>query len=59
MKDVPDKYEGLYARAMSGKSRKAAMKFFCIECVGYVSGEIGKCTDKDCSLYPYRPKKTN
>ena len=54
MRDIPKKYRKLYDRAMSGRSRKAAMKYFCAECVGYQKGEIELCTDTGCSLYPYR-----
>ena len=47
-RDVPAKYKAMYKRAMTGKSRKAAMSVFCAECVGYVSSEIGLCSDKGC-----------
>ena len=53
-RDTPPKYRAMYKRAMTGKSRKAAMQVFCAECVGYVSAEIKLCTDKGCPLYPYR-----
>lgn len=52
--DVPKKYIKLYRLAMSGRSRKAAMKFFCAECVGYNPEEVELCTSRDCPLYPYR-----
>jgi len=44
-----------YARAMSGESRTAAMKAFCLECVCWVRSEIRLCTSPACPLYPYRP----
>jgi len=50
-------YQGIYNRAMSGKSRKAAMRAFCLERVGWKRNEVALCTDKDCPLYPYRPYK--
>ena len=53
-RDVPKLYAGLYKKAMSGKSRKAAMHVFCAECVGWVCSEIKRCADKGCPLYPYR-----
>lgn len=56
MKDVPRKYRKLYERAMRGKSRKAAMKAFCAECVQWQINEVEKCTDVGCPLYPYRSK---
>lgn len=44
-----------YEKAMSGRSRSLAMKFFCLECVGFVRQEVRLCTSPTCSLYPYRP----
>jgi len=51
-RDVPKKYTGLYDKCK--KSRKAAIRSFCVECVGYVSFEVIKCTDKGCPLYSWR-----
>jgi hypothetical protein len=56
MREVPKMYQGVYNRAMTGNSRKAAMHAFCAECVGYVGAEIKNCTDSGCPLYPYRPQ---
>lgn len=40
-------------------SRAAAVKLFCIRCVGMGDGgcraDIRDCTAKDCALYPHRP----
>jgi hypothetical protein len=44
MRDIPTKYEKLYKRAMSGKSRKAAIRAFCLECVGWSEYEVSVCT---------------
>ena len=52
---IPKLYLGIYDRAMTGKSRKAAMHAFCLECVGWVVQEVFLCTDPGCPLYPYRP----
>ena len=54
--DMPKLYRGIYDKAVSGKSRKAAMHAFCLECVGWVIKEVFLCTSPQCSLYPYRPK---
>ena len=56
-RDIPKYYQGIYRRAMSGKSRKAAVHAFCLECVGWERNEIALCTDRECPLYPYRPYK--
>jgi len=53
-RDIPVRYVKMYARAMKGKSRKAAMRMQCIECMGYVESEVDLCTDPGCPLYPYR-----
>jgi len=42
------------------RSRKDAIKIFCVECVGGAPGyraEIRGCTDRGCPLYPWRPYK--
>ena len=51
---VPAKYRALYKRAMSGKSRKAATRCFCLQCVGWQPSEVAKCTAPGCPLFPYR-----
>ncbi len=53
---MPKQYRPTYERAMTGKSRKAAMHAFCAECCGYQIQEVYLCTDLGCPLYPYRPK---
>jgi hypothetical protein len=52
--DVPKKLQKLYQTSMSGRNQASAIKFFCLECVGYDSEEVKNCTDSGCSLYPYR-----
>ena len=51
---IPGKYRSLYLRAWGGKSRKAAIRAFCLECTGYDAAEVRRCTDGACPLYPYR-----
>ena len=36
-------------------SRAAAVKLFCLECVGGVRQDVRNCTSIDCALYPHRP----
>jgi hypothetical protein len=52
---MPRAYRGIYDKAMTGKSRKAAMRAFCLECVAWQVNEVFSCTDVACPLYPYRP----
>lgn len=51
---MPKLYRGVYDKAMSGKSRKAAMRAFCLECVMWQINEVYLCTDAACPLHPYR-----
>jgi|GEM_PF-4582059 len=52
--DTPSKYRGLYRMAWKRKSRKKAIRGFCLECVGYMPSEVRLCTSPDCPLYEYR-----
>ena len=52
---MPKLYRGIYDKAMTGKSRKAAMRAFCLECMACQINEVFQCTDAACPLYPYRP----
>jgi len=54
---IPRRLKGVYLRAVSGKSRTAAVHAHCYECIGWVRGEVKKCTAEACALYPYRPEK--
>ncbi len=54
--DVPERFRNLYARAMSGKSRLAAIKCFCVQCMGWSKAEVDRCTAPTCPLYSYRPR---
>ena len=51
---VPARQRPIFLRAWTGKSRKAAIRAFCLECVGYESAEVNRCTAPACPLYPYR-----
>ncbi len=53
---IPKLYRALYNRAIAGRSRKAAMHSFCVECCGYEIKEVFVCSDLGCLLYPYRPR---
>lgn len=53
---MPGQYQAIYRKAVSGRSRKAAMHSFCVECCGYQIKEVYLCTDLGCPLYPYRPR---
>ena len=54
MRKIPKKYNSMYNKALAKKSRKAAIRSFCLECVGYSEKEVKVCTDDGCPLYRYR-----
>jgi hypothetical protein len=56
LSDIPKSYRGIARRALAGKSRKAAIRAKCLECMGYEDASAGvrDCTSKNCPLYPYR-----
>jgi hypothetical protein len=44
----------LAARAYKGNSPMAAVRLFCLACMGGSASEVAKCTDKVCSLWRFR-----
>lgn len=56
-KQMPNIHRANYDKAMRGKSKKAAIKAFCLMCVCWQKEEVRLCSDLACPLYPYRPYK--
>lgn len=52
-RDVPALYRGIAQAAT--RSRAAAVKLFCLECVGYVRADVTGCTAPHCPLFRWRP----
>jgi hypothetical protein len=52
-RETPTLYRGVAADAV--RSRAAAVKLFCLECVGYVRKDVRNCTATKCPLYRWRP----
>ena len=52
---MPRSYRAYYDKAVSGKSLRASINSFCLECVCWQIEEIRKCTDLACPLYAVRP----
>lgn len=52
---MPRAYRATYDRAVGGKSLRAAINSFCLECVCWQITEIRDCTDVACPLYAVRP----
>lgn len=55
LSQMPKTYRNTYLRAVGGKSPRAAIKAFCLECVGWQREEVVRCTAPACPLYTYRP----
>ena len=55
LEDTPETMRRTYLRAVSGRSKPAAIRAFCAECCGWVREEVRLCTAPACPLYPYRP----
>ena len=56
LSDVPTRFHHLYKRAWDGKSRKSAIRAFCLECSGWSANEVCGCTAPACPLYEFREK---
>lgn len=54
LSDVPAAYRHLYRSAWTGRSRKAAIRAFCLACVGWQPKEVRNCTALTCPLYEFR-----
>ena len=54
--DAPPRVREHYRRAWAKRSRKSAIRAFCLACVGYSPSEVTNCTAPACSLYEYRLK---
>lgn len=54
-KQIPDIHRANYDKAIRGRSMKAGVKAFCLECTCWQKEEVRLCTDLACPLYPYRP----
>ena len=57
LKHIPKRYHPVYLRAMAGKSRSAAIRANCLECVCWNSAEVQRCVILTCPMYPYRRAK--
>lgn len=54
--DMPNSARRGYLRAVQGQaSPRAAIKSFCLECVGWDRDGVRLCTAPACPLYCYRP----
>lgn len=55
LSQMPNHCRNTYLRAIGGRSPRAAIKAFCLECVGWQRAEVVRCTAPACPLWSYRP----
>lgn len=54
--EAPESIQGILTRCYNGKcSPRAAIKAFCLQCVGYNRQDVTNCTALGCPLHQYRP----
>jgi hypothetical protein len=53
-RDAP-RYLSTLRRAYAGRSLRAAVNAFCIECNGFDAAAVRECTAPACPLWSYRP----
>ena len=54
LEQIPLRQRSIFRRAWMGKSRKSAMRALGLECMGYESAEVNRCTAPACPLFAYR-----
>lgn len=52
---ITKKFEGIYDKAMQGRSPISAIRASCLICMSSSTKEIRSCTDEGCPLWLYRP----
>jgi hypothetical protein len=55
--DIYKSRPGMYKAAKQGNSRKAAIRLFCLECVGGKQSDVRHCASQDCILWGFRAAK--
>ena len=53
IEELRQRFPGLAKRANSG-SRQAAIRLFCMECMGGQTKEVNTCEENVCPLHPFR-----
>lgn len=52
---MPRSYRAVYEKAVRGRSLRASINSFCLECICFQVEEIRNCSDKACPLWAVRP----
>ena len=55
MEEIPKKYRKIYKKAVESRSKSAAIKAFCLECICWQKSEVINCSCLTCPLYGVRP----
>lgn len=59
LKTIPPARQNLFRQAYTGRSRKAAIKAFCIECMGFSYESAKDCRTTTCPLYAVHRREFN
>ncbi len=51
---IPEKYQGIYRQAMTGRRALKGIRAKCLDCMCYQEAEIRNCSIDHCPLWPYR-----
>lgn len=54
LKTIPVRYRKMYRMALERRSRRFAVRVFCLECNGWSSVDVRRCVSSGCPLYLYR-----
>lgn len=52
---IPKLYRGIYAKACTSNSLRAAVNAKCLDCCNYQRIEVRECPVVDCPLWSHRP----
>jgi hypothetical protein len=52
---IPDKYQGIFKRALKKGAKKDAIKAKCLDCCCFQKAVIADCTTRNCPLWVHRP----
>ena len=56
VQDAPESCQGVLTKSYEGiASPRAAIKAFCLQCVGYKREDVASCGALACPLHQYRP----
>ena len=55
LKRMPKLYQGIYRRALAGKSPTTAIRAMCLDCMNWQREEARQCLTTQCPLYRYNP----